>query len=87
MLVTVAMNGLFVWKYKMTPLLTALYFGLGFSLSSFVEIFVFPSVLMSSIETILSIFVLQIISNFSLTFFPGVVAGLATRVIKNADHK
>ncbi len=87
MLVTVAMNGLFVWKYKMTPLLTAVHFSLGFSLSSFVEIFIFSTVLKISIGSFISILALQIISNFSLTFFPGVVSGLATRVIKNTDHK
>ena len=86
MLVTVAMNGLFVWKYKMTPLLTAVHFSLGFSLSSFVEIFIFSTVLKISIGSFISILALQIISNFSLTFFPGVVSGKTPALVKNLKN-
>ena len=87
MLVTALINGIFVWKYKMPPLPTAVYFGLGSSLSSFAELFVYPWIFTTSFQSILSIFLLQVVSSFSLTFFPGVVAGLATSVIKKTDHR
>ena len=87
MTVTALINGILVWKYKMPPLPTAVYFGLGFSLSSFAELFVYPWIFTTSFQSILSIFLLQVVSSFSLTFFPGVVAGLATSVIKKTDHR